>query len=252
MSAPFAVASGVSYLIQGRQNWPGGTITLSNDAEDNAANGITRIIGAAAGDVFGLAAGSLPDRDGDGFDEFVVTSRAGNGGVGAAYLFAGRDNLPAVLTTGSQGVTTIPSPDPGVIANFGGSVSAGPDFTGDGVGDMAISHILSQSVLFFSGSDASFVGRVSYAHTTFGTPLFLKDFDGNGRADLIAATHDEGAGFMPLILHDGVQFLNPSPVFEGPAKYGRSIAPADDLTGQDGLADFVIGSPGTDEILIYY
>ncbi|HZE88711.1 MAG TPA: integrin alpha, partial [Verrucomicrobiae bacterium] len=202
------------------------------------------------------------DVNGDGAGDLVVGAprgkTPGKGKTGTAYLFSGGDG--ALLAT-------LAPPQPHARSEFGSSLAAGQDVTGDGEPDILV------------GAPADPVGRISHSGSIFvfgktGTPetsisnpspqagsrfgesvAATGDIDGDGVADVAI-----GADGQSLAIDDftGVVFLfsaaGTTPVLIDKdasatqkqfANFGFSVAGLPDVNG-DGVGDFAATAPDED------
>src|SRR5690606_33453028 len=202
---------------------------------------------------FGKALAGVPDADGDGRGDLLVSAFeedvAGQTNVGRAYLFSG--------ATGAL-LHTLLSPTPQAFAYFGRSVSGVPDADGDGRGDLLVG-ALEPVVHLFSGATGAHLaaleapepgGSVGFGTSVAGVP----DADGDGRGDLLVGARfarDGGSRLAPgqAFVFSGAtgallqEFSSLDPEYVG--RFGGAVSGVPDADG-DGRGDFLVGAPEED------
>ncbi len=184
------------------------------------------ILGAGSIDYLGSRLESLPDIDGDGYEELLI--RAIN--EYSAYLFDGYDLFASGSTSASSATAIFSAPTGG--SGWANSMSAG-DFDGDGDADIVIANYSYDGELTFfdnGGSgfsgvlDASTADAVVYGNfDNFGYSAASADVDGDGMDEVIAGAYD----FSELETGAGAVF----------------VLDADDLAAIDGSDHSEVGRP---------
>ena len=194
---------GKVWLVLGSTLAAGGTLSL------NSAD--TRITGASNGDATGSAVVSMADLDGDGRDDLVIGADGASGG-GEVYIFFSSTLLASPdQTTGDADVVILAESGQD---QFGYSLAAGGDVTGDGVDDLL-------------------VGAPGYDGTVMGV----------GAAYLFSgATLTTGEEIEAEIVLTGF-------VVDG--EVGSALAIFPDVNG-DGLDEIVVGAPNVGNGTVYF
>lgn len=225
---------------------------------------------------FGGGVGTLPDVDGDGYDELVV---GGNGGfIGVFVLFLHADNATV------RAATAINSTSPGLegaiqtdlMGHNGNGIRAIGDLDGDGISELALgarqdddlaTNAGAVYILFLNANSASVrnatkisgsTGGLSEANVTlvansrFGMSVaMLPDLDGDGVRELGVGTDKEQVFILFLNAPSGTvreaYELNNSTIpplaLDSGDKFGQGLATLPDTDG-DGVDELVCGAYG--------
>ncbi|ESQ87740.1 hypothetical protein ABAC460_18880 [Asticcacaulis sp. AC460] len=267
-----AVDAGAGFVIWGRAT---GGVDLQ-DPFTAGGDGYA-IKGEAAGDHAGQAMASITDLNGDGRSEILIGAAGNNAGgsdVGAAYVVWGKTSASAVQLTSVAAATggfRIVGEAAGDGA--GATLASLSDLNGDGKAEIVVGAAGNDA----GGSDAGAVyvvwgkattTQVNLTAVAAGTGGYkivgqagegvgasianIGDVNGDGRADLLIAT---AAGDSAYVVFGktttGTVYL--SDVAAGLGGFAITGEAPGDLTGvsvaggvdfnQDGIADFVIGTP---------
>ena len=210
------------------------------------------------GRTFGFAVAGVPDADGDGVADLLVSAPFEDGGApnaGRAYLFSG--------ATGAL-LRSLVSPAPEASGYFGFGVSGVPDVDGDGRGDLLVLATRDDGVpgedggagriYLFSGATGALLRTIGSpdpdAAGSFGfSAVGVRDADGDGRGDLLAAAFTTGRGGADnaghVSLYSGatgavlMTLTSPNPEVGG--FFGSSIASVPDTDG-DGRDEILVGA----------
>lgn len=204
---------------------------------------------SSIGDVFGCAAATVGDLDGDGLPDVIVgANQFSNPGPGMALSFSGASG--AFIATITDGATSS-------TWQLGGSIAALGDINSDGTDDFAIgapqANTNSGLVRVFSGADSSILYTVNACGCSpddrFGATLAsIGDIDGDGTTDfLVGATSDDpGTGHYAgrVWAISGATGSVIYTVNGAAAEFylGRSLKAGPDVDG-DGIQDFIVGEP---------
>jgi len=216
----------------------------------------------AAGNRFGFSIAACGDVNADARGDLVVGAPrvrvAGKGRVGSAYIISGAD--------GST-LATLSPPIPKKGAQFGISVAAGTDVTGDMIADIAVGapadavgglrHVGRVSLFDVSGNfETSIPDPAPLTGARFGESVsFMNDATGDAVADLVIGADAQdfaigdfaGAVFLFSAPGGVPAFIKGvhSPTAEPFANFGFAVTGLSDLNG-DGIGDFAGASPDED------
>lgn len=173
--------------------------------------------------------GSIPDLNGDGFDELLLGDRFADGSQGAAYLVFGSDQLGA-QTNGVVSLSDVGDAVPGIklsvddtAVRVANNVVAVGDVDGDGLGDMLINGRLANAarqIRLFLVSGSALTTSNSIELTRIGVDPALADAQTPRGVEIVGVEEDLATADV-------------------------TIAAAGDIDG-DGLADIAIGTESTD------
>ncbi|MCX8519029.1 MAG: Ig-like domain-containing protein, partial [Methylophilaceae bacterium] len=207
-----ASPAGKSYLLFGKSNWSGvSTLNLSAVAQGSGGFVLNGENGAS-----GSALGSLGDINGDGYADFIVgASYARPFWAGKSYVVFGKANWSgtsavnlADVAAGTGGFALTGSE---LLELSAHSVAAVGDVNGDGYADFLLGSLMN----FRVGRSYLVFGRANW--TDVGT--------------LSLSTIAAGSGGFVVLGEDNLDSSG-------------NVAAAGDVNG-DGLADFIIGAPGS-------
>jgi hypothetical protein len=235
----------------------------------------------------GVSVGGVPDLDGDGRGDLLVTAKFEDVEISSGTVVeAGR----VYVLSGGTGelLHTLESPRAQERGHFGSWVTGLPDTDGDGFGDFVVGAYTEDSpsggkkgkrygrVYLYSGSTGTV--RLELQRPEQSPPLFgrsvsvVPDADGDGIADVVVGA----VGWAPAKVRSKADLGNPkhlptgaayifsgatgeiisvlnSPTprgfgeFEGLAKFGQSVSGVEDVDG-DGLGDVVVGAEREDVV----
>jgi hypothetical protein len=214
------------------------------------------------------AQGTVLDLNGDGYADVAIGAPGASGGRGRVHVYYGGATLPTAPSV------SIDAPELG--QRFGTSVASAGDFDGDGFGDLVVgapmalpfdpSFPVSPALYVYRGGAsgvaatpfATLIGPPDPSHPFMAPDRTLQlgaavsaagDVDGDGYADIIAATHGP-VGQQPRAAYlfrgrpNGVSIAEPMVI-------GRTVAGAGDFDG-DRFSDFVVADDLTDRVTVYF
>ncbi|MCP4387715.1 MAG: hypothetical protein GY802_05435, partial [Gammaproteobacteria bacterium] len=160
VGAPLAddggIESGSAYVYFG---------STSPSSTMNASDADIQLIGADAGDRFGISVASAGDVNNDGFDDFIVGAPlADDGGEtsGSAYVFFGSTSPSSTMDASDAGMQLIGGD---AHDRFGRSVASAGDVNNDGLGDIIVGAHGADDGGADSGSAYVFFGSTSPSST---------------------------------------------------------------------------------------
>lgn len=199
-----------------------------------------------AGGVFGGEIARLGDIDGDGREDFAITTLAilGSGLPSKVDIYSG---------TGFSVLRTITAP---VLDDlFGISVTRIDDVDNNGVDDMVVgapgTNAGAGAVHCYSSNGAKLWSFAGGAFEEFGASLLATVDPNNNMPIVFAGGASEFFGQRGAVRAiDGTTGQQLGSTLQGRvgARYGRSLAEAD--ANADGLADLIIGAPGEDALYV--
>jgi len=205
---------------------------------DNIADAV--FTGSAAADDFGYSVQSAGDVNGDGINDFLISSPYVSGTMtGKVYLYSNS-------MTGND-VADLKLWGPTYLGYFGHFVSGAGDLNGDGYGDYCYSNYQGALCIFFGGTalhstpDLT-VNSVLPGYITASVADCAGDVNGDGYDDIIVGNY---LANYALIYYGGTSMDTLADVtLSGANQFGVSVAGAGDVNG-DGFADVIVGSLGT-------
>ena len=206
-------ATGAVYVIFGEFGQIGPSINLSSIDNGDGSTGF-KITGEHAGDEFGQSVGAAGDLNGDSIADLVIGAPSANTGAGAAYVIFGHHGSfsPALNLSGLNGSNGFKMNGLSAADGLGSSVSGAGDINGDGTTDLLLG---APGVLSTQGAVYLIFGHKG------AYPAVLDLSKLNGLDGLV------------------INGSNANGVF------GSSVSGLGDVNG-DGIGDFIVGSPGTD------
>lgn len=218
------------------------------------------VSGEEPNDLFGFQALGVPDTNGDGRQDLVV-SAPGNGEgaeeAGKVYVYSGVDGSLLWTVTGQA-----------LLGGLGSSVASAGDVNNDGLNDIIVGEPMGESpgraYVFFGrpagepaqslttgDADMAFTGEALL--DGFGLSVSgAGDVDGDGFDDLIVGAPGNDAAFAGPDADAGAAYIysgatgEPLMIVRGHAptwRAGWSVSGAGDMNN-DGYADIILGAPG--------
>ncbi len=196
------------------------------------------LIGLDPGPQFGYSVSGIEDLNGDGHDEFIVSSVGSQPSSARVLVYSGADGTI---------LHNITSSNAGAVGSeyFGYVVRDGGDVSGDGVHDILVGNPyarnsvdqLTGAVYVFSGASGSLlhdIAGIPDQHVGFGHQVDgIGDQNGDGMADFIAA----GEEWFTTKVFSG---RDGSILWSG--GYAFTTSGTGDVNG-DGIEDFLVGYP---------
>jgi hypothetical protein len=236
-----------------RETVGGNTLTGTVRIYSGATRALYRLHnGVAQGDRFGYSIDGSADINGDGRGDLIVGAPQADGaGIfdsGRVSRISGAPSGGAVLTTYSGGT---------VAGWLGHTVAAVPDTNGDGVWEVAVGEPFvsiggvsgSGRIRVFSGATGAVLLTLTGAQNdSYGWVMSaMKDFDGDGRGDVLVGNPFEESGALSNVGFGhvfsgatGALLASMTGYYAGET-FGDSIADAGDING-DGFNDVIAGS----------
>ncbi|HCH66077.1 MAG TPA: hypothetical protein DFR83_24960, partial [Deltaproteobacteria bacterium] len=258
---------GIDDLIVGDSSLSGAYIVFGPVSGDDEVSSLSDgwIEDPAVGDA-GDAVATVPDLDGDGYDELLIGCEtcdpltAGDS-YGAAWLVHGP------VTSGWSGELSAADATwrgSSATGMFGGGFHTETDFDGDGTVDFLLAESGASMAYVVLGTvtasgEASTAASVSFMGTSgdeLGASMAVGDLDGDGNEDYVLGAPNTDAGFLGAsgavyvlygpqtgsvdvtTSYDAMLAYGTSTT----ASYGHSVNAGGDVDG-DGLVDLAVGAP---------
>ncbi|MCK6523304.1 hypothetical protein L6R49_17965 [Myxococcota bacterium] len=234
----------------------------------DVADADATFLGKAASDNLGYALGFVPDVDGDGADEVILTAYGNNDGAtdaGAVYLLHG-GALSGTVSLSTAELTVLGVSASDTLGYY--LADGGGDLDGDGISDLvmgAAGYDLPATgaggVFVFSGDttgtrDADIADWVFTGDSTGSTQyvgysgVVGRDLDGDGVGDALIGAGGTGKAFLFSAPAEGSYTVSDADVslsgLKSTDSFGSALA-AGDLDG-DGAADLVVGARYDDSV----
>jgi len=187
-----------------------GSPTLATFIDASAAD--IKIIGESASDSFGGNMSGVGDVNDDGIEDVVISASnedAGGSAAGAAYVFFGSTNIPAVIDASEADVKIIGE---GATDSLGYDVSGAGDVNRDGMNDFIVGAPFNDGGGNYSGAAYIIYGRREFPQLIDASVTDVKlvgedandyighavhaagDMNKDGFADVIVSAHRDDAG----------------------------------------------------------
>jgi hypothetical protein len=177
----------------------------------------------------------VADLNADGRQDVAVASYCPV--ASSCFHFPGNDGVTVLLGNGDgtlQSGVTYPR-----SGNQASSMVSG-DFNGDGVPDIAVTYLNSNTVGIFLGKgDGTLLPAISYGSGDAPMSLCVGDFNGDGKSDLVAVNNAAGS-YVSLLLGDGNGRFQSAPSFDSGGQNPLAVAVAD--VNGDGQPDLLVTS----------
>lgn len=247
----------------------GVTVTDANGATrldlDTGAAGVAILSdsytdGSGNSNGFGYTISALGDRNGDGFDDFIVSNSSNLPGQNHLYQFMGRSSLYTTNDITSGAVAPMILSVAGTVGDSGSTVIHGVgDFNGDGVIDYVVGQPYSNvgatpsgNAFIINGADMmqylGFPAGPSAGAEIGYSVSSMADFNNDGYADVLIGAPGTDRVYLSRGYDPGTWAGNISASLftDGPggSDFGRSITGIGDFNG-DGFSDFAVGAPSS-------